>query len=132
MRRFFYAFCSKRQHLLSLLLATLICVLSLIPIPEKNLPKVPFYDKWTHLLMYGLLSAIIYWECWHRNRNKALSTVLLKGFVLPVLLGGILELAQNYLTNCRSGDWMDFGANMLGTLLASLIATLYYKNTIGN
>lgn len=45
--------------------------------------------------------------------------------VLPILMSGAIELAQAYLTTCRSGDWWDFAANSLGVLLALGLAVVY-------
>ena len=39
-------------------------------------------------------------------------------------LGGGLELAQKYLTTCRSGEWLDFMANSAGVVLAALVAVI--------
>jgi hypothetical protein len=33
----------------------------------------------------------------------------------------MMELAQRYLTTCRSGEWLDVLANSTGVVLATLI-----------
>ena len=38
-------------------------------------------------------------------------------FLLPVIMGGSLELIQEYGTDCRQGSWWDFAANTLGVLI---------------
>jgi VanZ family protein len=38
-----------------------------------------------------------------------------------VLLGGLMELVQAYLTTCRSGDWIDFEADAIGAVLGVAI-----------
>ena len=39
-------------------------------------------------------------------------------------MGGLVELAQAYLTTYRSGDWFDALCNCLGVLLGCLIGIL--------
>ena len=41
--------------------------------------------------------------------------------VAPIVMSGLIELAQNYLTTYRSGEWADFIANSTGVLLALVV-----------
>ena len=43
---------------------------------------------------------------------------------MPIAFSGAIELAQSYCTEHRGGDWLDFTANTLGVLLATLVG--YY------
>ena len=43
------------------------------------------------------------------------------GVVAPILMSGVIELAQVYLTTYRTGDWADFAANSMGVLLALIV-----------
>ena len=52
------------------------------------------------------------------NSRKNYGKWLLLLVVCPILLGSLLELAQEHLTTCRNGDWIDFIANSVGVLLA--------------
>ena len=45
-------------------------------------------------------------------------------FLCPILFSGCVELLQEYCTTYRGGDWLDFAANSVGAILASLVA--YY------
>ena len=49
-------------------------------------------------------------------------------FLAPLLMGGLIELAQ---ANCtggnRSGDWLDFAANSIGVVAGNLIGMLLAK-----
>lgn len=96
----------------TVLVTVAIILLSLLPLPE-NLPlaDVSLIDKWTHLVMYGGLAWVAYLE--HRRR-AALPQLLLVALVFPVLLGGLLELLQEWLTTYRSGEWFDFVADAVG------------------
>ena len=46
-------------------------------------------------------------------------------FLAPIVMGGILELLQEYCTGgCRYGDWLDAAANATGVILAAIIGLL--------
>ena len=112
-----------RQYPLSTTLIILIWILCLTPwIPETPLDDVSLIDKWTHLVMYGVLTATIWWEGRHRRNTKNAKRWYLLAFLGPVAMGGLVELAQAYLTaGHRSGDWLDFAANSLGVCLGTVV-----------
>ena len=103
-----------RKHPLTLILATAICILSLITPPSTPLDKVELADKWAHLLMYGTLAGTAVFE--HRYSKYVLRTAIVC-FLCATLLGGVMELLQAWCTTDRSGEWMDFVANALGAAL---------------
>lgn len=108
------------KYIFAILASLTAFVLSVIPIPEvPELGDVPLIDKWVHFLMYGGVASAVwldYYRC--RDSRRVTPTVLLWAVVWPILLGGLLELWQRYLTDCRSGEWLDFVADTIGTLLA--------------
>lgn len=72
--------------------------------------------------MYGVLTATIWWEGRHRRNTKNAKRWYLLAFLGPVAMGGLVELAQAYLTaGHRSGDWLDFVANSLGVCLGTIV-----------
>ena len=108
------------KYILSILATLGIIIISVIPIPEvPPVEKIPLWDKWVHFLMYGGLCSV-YWFDYlrHGHSRRAYVKWMLLIVAAPVALGGILELAQSYLTTCRNGDWIDFIANSVGVLLA--------------
>lgn len=111
-----------KRYPLSLLVALVITTLSLIPIPEvKPLENVSLLDKWVHMLMYGTLCCIIWWEYLRSHERLNVWRLTVGAFLIPILMGGMMELAQRYLTTCRSGEWLDVLANSTGVVLATLI-----------
>lgn len=119
------------SHLLSSYRLTLICALaifaaSIYPIPETPLHKIPLADKWTHFLMYGFLSAVIWYE-YTKCHSKASGIKLFSfAFVAPVCMGGIVELAQEYCTIGRHCDFIDFIANTIGVVIGNAIGLLIW------
>lgn len=120
---------------LSLLLTVIIWVLCFINVPETPLENITLMDKWTHIAMYLVLGIVIFWES-KRKRKRAMppvqemkkAKVVLWTFVLPALMGGLVEILQ---ANCtggrRSGDWLDFAADSIGAALALAICMLPAK-----
>ena len=120
---------------LSLLLTVIIWVLCFINVPEKPLENITLMDKWTHIAMYLVLGIVIFWES-NRKRKRAMppvqkmkkTKVVVWTFVLPALMGGLIEILQ---ANCtggrRSGDWLDFAADSIGAALALAICMLPAK-----
>lgn len=111
-----------RAYLLTTIVSASVVVLSTIPIPEEApLSDVPLIDKWTHMVMYGGLVFVMWVD--HVVRNKRLFSWRVCSLMLlyAVSLGGAMELVQAYLTTCRSGDWIDFYADVIGALLGALV-----------
>jgi len=122
-----------RQYKFSLLLTLAITLLSVLPIPEQApLHDVPLIDKWVHFLMYAALSLALWMDRKGYRRQLPNKTYGMM-FVLPTLLGCILELVQAYLTTCRSGELMDAIADgigaFIGTVIGFFLQGLWKKNT---
>ncbi len=113
-----------KRYTPSLLTALVIIILSLYPFEEDALPDVPLADKWTHMVMYGGFSIILWIDHFRARLNGEVrwAKTLIITVVCPILLGGLMELAQAKLTTTRSGDWMDALANTIGVLTVLLLA----------
>jgi VanZ family protein len=75
-------------------------------------------DKWTHFVMYGGLACAAWFDIYRSKTQVPTTGKLLLAIVYPILLGGLMELGQAYLTTCRNGDWLDFIANTIGAVIA--------------
>jgi len=100
-----------KRYPLTCILLVAIWVVCLIPVPDiKPLHGFNLLDKWTHFVMYGVFSFVWCYEfkriSWHT-------------IVLPIVMGGMIELAQAYLTTCRSGEWADLLANSIGVVIGN-------------
>lgn len=130
----FYRIPVLRRYPVSLLITLLIVVVSLYPLSLPEVVRdVPFYDKWGHFLMYGVLTVVIWFEYNHRHRRPGSSApgsqpahswwkLALAGILAPCLLGGVLEILQATATTTRSGEWMDFLADSVGVLLGVAVS----------
>lgn len=111
-----------KTYPLGLLIVVAITLLSLLPIPEVPVAKdVPLADKWTHMVMYGTLTLAIWVQYLRAHERVCWTRLMLYGVVAPAAWGGLMELAQAYLTTYRSGDWLDFVANCIGVAIAVVL-----------
>jgi len=106
----------------TLFVMAIILYLSFFKPPQTDLDKIPDFDKFVHIGMYGFLATIAWIECLLRSttRFELLKTLKIT-FFAPIILSGMIELGQQYLTTYRTGDWMDFAANCTGTILAAAL-----------
>ena len=118
-----------KRYSLGLLVIIVITYLSLMHVPEiPEVEDVPLIDKWTHIVMYATLTLTIWMQYFrsHKQINKIKLSII--GIIAPIAWGGLMELAQAYLTTYRSGDWMDFVANSIGVAIAVVIGTLILRS----
>lgn len=114
-----------KKYPFSLFLVVAIWIICLIPIPETPLDDVPMIDKWTHFVMYGSLCSVIFAEYAYRHIKPNIKHLAIGGVLLPIIMGGLIELAQAYCTGGnRSGDWMDWIANSIGVMIGTAIGSL--------
>ena len=123
-----------KHYRFSILVTIAIIVLSTINIPENApLSDVQFIDKWTHLVMYAGLSVAMWIDRRGLVRRLQASYYGMM-FLLPTLLGIMLEFVQECFTTYRSGEVLDGVADgvgaLLGTLVCLLISTIWQKKTL--
>lgn len=119
-----------RRYPFTLLLALAIVLLSLLPIPDLKVDvHVPLADKWTHMVMYGVLTLAIWFDYKRSHRKNDARRLLIFAFIAPIVMGGVLELMQAYLTTCRSGEWLDFVANTIGVCCGTALGLLINTKT---
>ncbi|WP_237581708.1 VanZ family protein [Prevotella ihumii] len=113
---------------LTILMTIGIWALCLIPVPETPLNNVALIDKWTHIGMFFVYGMTIAHEWFHTYKKAKPMALLLWVWLLPTLMGGVLELLQRYCTaGNRSAEWLDFVADALGCGIAWVIGTLLSK-----
>lgn len=114
-----------KKYPISLFLVVAIWIICLIPIPETPFDDVPMIDKWTHFVMYGSLCSVIFTEYANRHIKPNIKRLAIIGVLLPIIMGGLIELAQAYCTGGnRSGDWIDWIANSIGVMIGTAIGSL--------
>lgn len=110
-----------KKYPYSLCIVAAIFYLSFFTPPKTDLGEIPGFDKLTHTCMYGGLCLVIWFEYLRSHRSINSIKVCIWGIIAPIIMSGIIELMQAYCTENRSGEWLDFYANSLGAVVASLI-----------
>ncbi len=86
-----------------------------------SLPPFKNADKLAHLGVYYILSVlIIIGFSWYRNKQHQTRRAVWLALIASVILGGMLEIVQEYFLGSRAGDILDFFANTLGSFFAGL------------
>ena len=115
-----------KKYPISLCLIAVVIYLSFFKPPSIDMPKFPHYDKLVHFCMYAAISGMLWIEfLWnHKRYDHVLSHAWIGATLCPIIMGGVIEILQENCTDYRGGDWLDFLANTVGVIAASLIA--YY------
>lgn len=112
-----------RRFPVSLLLISLICYLSFFKPPQTSLNSIAGIDKIIHMCMYGALSSLLWIEYFIGHEiGKSLKCGWIGCFLLPLFMGGLIEISQPMLSEFRGCEWLDFVANSTGVTLAALFA----------
>jgi len=115
-----------KQFAISIGVSLVILILCLMPSPELEieLPMTNF-DKLVHFGMFAVLAAAVFYDNSRRLKQRVCRTSLWLGSVAyPMLMGGVIELMQEYMTASRNGDWMDFLFDDVGIVFAAICIVL--------
>jgi len=112
----------KAYHLISPSIYLVIAYLCLTNRNFQSPVDIQFIgvDKLVHSALYFLLTAGTLLELVKMKMYTRIYLTFFWAFFVPVLFGGFIELAQHYLVQGRTGDWLDFAANVTGVVMAYL------------
>lgn len=109
-----------KTYPLSLLCVAIVWYLSLFKPPGTGLADIAGFDKVVHALMYLGTCGAMWWEYRRSHARVEWRRAALAFVLAPILMGGTIELLQEYATDYRSGDWWDLAANSLGVAVAAI------------
>ena len=111
--------------LIALVIFYMTCIVNVDSIPGSK--RLLQYDKLAHFGMFFALSGAIFFDYYrlHKGRPSKFKWLLF-GLVIPIIYGGLIEIIQEHFFS-RTGDWMDFVADSLGSISATVIAFAYMK-----
>lgn len=122
---------SYLRHLLLPGVMVLIIFLATCILGSDQLPQMPPtlpWDKIAHAGMFFLLSAVCYYDYYSlRNGKVSVGRWLFWCFLIPVVYGASIELLQRYVFTTRSAELADFIADVIGSLIATIVAIYYLK-----
>ena len=107
-----------RNYAFSIFIIVVIFYLSFFTPPKTDIPTFPNMDKFVHLCMYGGLTTLLWVQYFWCHKEIKWSHLIIGGICCPIIMSGLIEIGQSYLTTTRSGEWLDFVANTVGVLLA--------------
>ena len=108
----------------AILWAILIIILS--GFPGNKVPELPIwqFDKFIHTVMYAVFSILLLLPYLQLKKQPLTYFIII---LIGVFLGGIMEIFQNNIFINRSGNWYDFFANCLGTVLGIVLFPFVIK-----
>lgn len=108
----------------------LCCLIQSDDIPEPEFELFMHADKLVHFCMFFGLSLVASFNYIILNKGKIIILkMLLFTILLPILYGGLIEILQmNYFAD-RSGDWLDFAADVAGCITVIPLA-LYLRKKL--
>lgn len=115
----------------SILFTLLIFYLSFAkPASFKDLNVINITDKTAHYLVYVAYGMILIFDFLRSNKNGySVIAFISFGIISPILLGGVIEIVQEFLFKPRSAEWIDWLADVFGILTAWAIMSLLKNRT---
>lgn len=119
-----------RYTILPLIVVLLIfiatCLLS--PSDMPSMPESIPWDKLVHFGMFFLLTTVIMVDYyWMHKGNPPLFRWIFWGLIIPIFYGGAIELMQKYFFSSRSAEWGDWIADILGSLVATVLVIIFFR-----
>jgi VanZ family protein len=111
-----------KKYWLTILFVIVIIILCFINPPEMETQPMTNFDKLAHFLMFmGLSGTMFFDNSFYFKKQVARWSIFWGSFLFPIVFSGGIEIAQEYLTTTRSGDWMDFLFDTIGVSCGCLI-----------
>lgn len=102
------------------------CLISFSSVP--SLPEGFGWDKLVHFCMFFGLSAVSLIDYYRLCRGTPpFGRWVFWGFIIPVVYGGAIELIQKYFVPTRGAEWGDWLADILGSLVATVVIIIFLR-----
>ena len=109
-----------------------IVILILTGLPGSLFPHVKpvvGLDKVVHAIMYAGFAFACLWGYRKQFISNGLSyrrKAIVLAIIISIAYGGLTEIMQEYLIPKRTGDWLDFRADSIGTGLGALVFYIFF------
>ena len=113
-----------RHWLFAILWGVVVTVLLCIPgnnLPESDLDKIPFFDKYVHVVLFAILTCLWCQAFFNVNNQNSASRIDFKVATGVTVYGIVMEFVQKYFVVMRSFDIIDILADAVGVLIGALI-----------
>jgi VanZ family protein len=108
-------------------------ILLVVSIPGSNIPeseifKIPHFDKLVHFSLFFVFTILLNYGFQKQNNNSALKRYNYTiAVVSGVIYSVITEVIQYYFIAGRSGEYLDFVANITGIVSGVLFFRFFLK-----
>ncbi len=102
------------------------------PLPNTNI-EIPGLDKLVHAIMFGVLAFVTCIDMARRNRDdiRRLSIfTIINISVIVAFVGLLIEILQQLMQLGRGGDLLDFIADIIGIIIASIVTVNFLKSLL--
>lgn len=87
------------------------------------------FDKLVHLGFFFVLTILLFYgKIKHQHNYSFRSLTIFKIILITAIIGGGIEILQSTVFTYRSGEWWDFGCDMMGVLMAVFSYVLLHKS----
>ena len=109
--------------------AAFVFAIHVVPVDRDDINRFdfPFADKWIHGILFFILGTLSMLVAAHRRPLQSASLLVL---ILCAAYGASLEVVQFLFTDERSGDILDWLADVSGTACGLLIARVWIGRII--
>jgi len=110
--------------------ALFIFILSSITPPSIYIPDlfdIFAPDKIVHFFFYGILVILLIKGFQKMPEGKLAKNPFSIAVFSSAIFGGLIELYQGLILTNRTGDWVDFLANCIGSVIGLFCIKSYYK-----
>lgn len=121
---------SLKYQTAAIIWTAIIFVLCNIELPESDGVGLFFegFDKLVHLGFFYVLSVLLFYgKIKYQHNYNFRSLTIIKIIILTACIGGGIELLQWKVFTWRSGEWWDFGADMIGVFMGIFSYVLLHK-----
>lgn len=123
------------KYLKSVMATALVLYLSFAsPSEFRKLPPIhiPHADKFVHFGMFLILGLVLCYDFFkaHRHTHFSVSKFIAVCVLYPITLGGVIEIVQETWFYPRSGEWLDWLADIMGIIFALIVIIFLKKKGI--
>ncbi len=104
-------------------IVALLCLVQLTNLPDVGVSSP---DKYVHSVFHFFFT-VFWFQYMHVRGKQSTTKKLLTVFILSLLFGAAIELAQMFLTASRTAEIRDVLANGIGSILAVCALSVYLK-----
>jgi VanZ family protein len=123
MQHFFKTLILFSKTAIWLAIVMVLCLMPAKDLPETSLAKIPNFDKLVHFGMYFIFAVLLF-----RPYKTIKIPVLTCTLLTSLIAGGMIEVLQYAVTDCRSADWRDFAADFAGAVAGLVFYNLLIKD----